>query len=388
MSLVFHTLKVASVIEETKDSRSFVLEVPESLREAYAYQPGQFLTFEVPFETFRIRRCYSLSSAPGIDPAHKVTVKRVDGGRMSNLMIDTLVAGSTIAVSTPDGRFVLDPETKRRPLCLYAGGSGITPVISLMKHALATTDRPVLLVYANRDEASVIFRAELDGLAAAHPARVTVHHHLDASGGFLTDTRIRALFSGSEEGDHYVCGPTPFMDAVERAFDAAGIDPSRRHFERFSSPLDPDRREAVASAELDGARAPTTFLVRLGGRTHTVPYVPGLTLLESARRAGLTPPSSCEDGYCGSCMATRVSGDVAMRACSALSDGEIKNGRVLLCQAVPTSTAPLAVDCDDTSFRIDAVKGQGAAQPLLPRVLASLFVVLVMTLFFLFRTRG
>lgn len=388
MSLHFHTLTVTEVVEETADSRSFVFDIPEPLRSAYAYQPGQFLTFEVPFADFKIRRCYSLSSAPESDALHKVTVKRVPDGRMSNLVIDTLQKGSEISVGTPDGRFLLVPDAGRRPLCLYAGGSGITPVISLMKSALVTTERPILLVYANRDEASVIFRDELAALAAAYPSRVTLHHHLDTEGGYLTDARVRALFAGNEAGDHYVCGPTPFMDAVERALEAARIDPPRRHFERFSSPIDADRRDPDGKKAIDAAEVPGTFVMRLSGKTHIVPYKRGLTLLASAKDAGFDPPSSCEDGYCGCCMATRVSGDIAMRTCSALSDGEVANGRVLLCQSFPTSAAPIEVDCDATSFRVEPSRTGGTAPPMLPRVLASLFVIVVMTLFFLFRTRG
>ncbi len=347
MAADFHELLVSGILQETHDTRSFVFEIPAPLREAFRYKAGQFLTFEVPFQGMQLRRCYSLASSPDTDAWHKVTVKRVDGGRISNWFNDQLVVGSKILVQPPEGRFVLKPEGNDRPLTLFGGGSGITPVISLMKSALITTGRNVLLVYANRDARSVIFKEELDLLERRYPGRAKVVHHLDAEGGFMTAAKVSALIAGRQNSDFYVCGPGPFMDTVEAGFEAAGIPREHTHFERFVSPTDPDRREATPeAAPVAAGDTPASFTMKLDGTRIDVPYVAGLTLLKAAEAAGHRPPSSCEDGYCGCCMARMVSGKVAMKSHEALTDDDLKRGWVLACQARPTSAEPLELDFD------------------------------------------
>jgi len=384
MSQEFHEIEVAEVIEETPDARSIVLAVPEALRARFAYEAGQFLTFEIPWEGFSIRRCYSLSSAPGLDAAHKVTVKRVEGGRMSNWIADHLKAGATIRVSPPEGRFVLNADAGDADLGLFGGGSGITPLLSLAKTALSTTARRVKLVYANRDAASVIFREELDALVAKYPGRFEVHHHLDAEEGFLALEDVRAQLVGREAGEFYVCGPAPFMDLVEEALDSIRVPLSHQHFERFVSPLDPDRREAEEASAPEAAEVPDSFVIKLDGRKHTVPYERGLTLLAAAKKAGVHPPSSCEDGFCGSCMAQHVMGDLHMRSHEALTDREVEEGRVLLCQSVPTSAEPLFIDYDATSFKIES-SGEGRA---LPRLIGAAVLAFVVVAIWFLRTTG
>ena len=157
--------------------------------------------------------------------------------------------------------------------------------------------------------------------------------------------------AGREAGEFYLCGPTAFMDVVEEALESVHIPMQHVHIERFVSLADPDRREA-AELDLGEAEAPETFVIKLSGRKHTVPYQSGETLLEAAKRAGVKPPSSCEDGFCGSCMAQLVQGELRMKAHEALTEHEVAAGRVLLCQAVPTGTDPLLVDYDATSFTI------------------------------------
>src|SRR6185369_13697654 len=143
-------------------------------RDVFAYQAGQFLTFRVPFAEKALTRCYSLSSSPDCDTEHKVTVKRIRDGRISNWFNDTVAAGDELEVLPPSGHFVLHP--RQGPIVLLAGGSGITPVLSLVKTALRTTGRALFLIYANRDLRSVIFARELDALVAEHPGRLTIVH--------------------------------------------------------------------------------------------------------------------------------------------------------------------------------------------------------------------
>jgi 3-ketosteroid 9alpha-monooxygenase subunit B len=289
-------------------------------------------------------------------------------------------------VSPPDGRFVLDPAAGARPLALYGGGSGITPLLSLAKSALATSARSIALFFANRDAMSIIGRAELDALARAHPGRLSLHYHCDDQAGLVDENALSAWLREPAASDHYVCGPGPFMDLVARVLESAGVAPERRFFERFISPLDPDRRAALARAQAartaaDAPAVPASFTLRLDGAVHTVAYAPGLTLLAAARQQGIAAPSSCEDGYCGTCAARLLRGDVSLRSAQALGPDERAGGMILLCQAQPSGAAPLEVDCAVAPRRAPAATATRRPQPLAPRVLASLFVVLMLSLF-------
>ncbi|TBR25342.1 MAG: 3-ketosteroid-9-alpha-hydroxylase, partial [Reyranella sp.] len=208
----YNQLRIAKIIQETPDARSFVLEIPPDLAEKYRYRAGQFLTFRVPHADGAFNRCYSLSSAPETDGLPKVTIKRVAGGRGSNWFHDSLTEGGMLDVLPPAGRFVLGDGDA--PLLLFGGGSGITPMMSLIKSALRGPRR-IRLFYANRDKQSVIFDAEFEALLAAHPGRLEIVHHLDATQGIIKPEEIVAAMKGFEAGDVYLCGPGPFMKLVE-----------------------------------------------------------------------------------------------------------------------------------------------------------------------------
>ncbi|MEZ4328311.1 MAG: ferredoxin--NADP reductase [Polyangiales bacterium] len=374
---------VARVVEETADARSFVLDVSDpALRAELDYRAGQYVTVEIPWETFHIHRCYSFSSAPGVDAQPQFTVKRVAEGRMSNALIDGIKAGDTLALHPPAGRFVLDRTAGARPLSLFAGGSGVTPIFALLKSTLRETQRPVRMLYANRDAASTIFAAQLDALAREHAGRFELQHHHDDANGFLTPEALGAWLDGAPDGgtgsDHYVCGPTPFMDAVEAALNKAGVPSGHVRVERFVSPADPDRRDTEPVMSLGippNAESPDDFLVTLGSSIRRVPYTSPLTLLQACKAAGVKAPSSCEDGFCGSCMCQLVEGDVAMANPLALTDNDVARGRVLACQARPTSAKFLHVDFDAVSFKAGA--GEGMAPPLSPARAAAVLALCV-----------
>lgn len=351
MSVAFHDLEVCRVIRETPECSSFELAVPPELEHLYRYRAGQHLTFELPWDDFTVTRCYSPSSCPEFGEPLKIAVKRVEGGRISNWLNDTLKVGDSIRASVPEGRFVLDPETRPgAPLFLFAGGSGITPIIALFKSALATTRRSITLLYANQNPESVIYATEIAELAAEHSDRVTVHHHFDSERGYLEQEQVRKLLHHTDIGEFYICGPEPFMELVETTLAEAGVHEELVYIERFASPADPDRVEAEA-LDLGGLPAPATFSLWLNGRSRTVPYVKGKTLLQCAQAVGLQPAHSCESGYCGSCMAHVNTGSVRMRTHEALSDRDIARGVALLCQSIPASDEPLELDSDSTSFR-------------------------------------
>jgi 3-ketosteroid 9alpha-monooxygenase subunit B len=330
---MFHSLRVAAIVDETADAKSIVFDVPVALAGEFAYRAGQFLTLEVECDGERLRRCYSLASAPGCDREHKVTVKRVRDGRVSGWLHDRLSVGDRLAVKAPEGRFVLDAGDA--PLLLFAGGSGITPVISILKAALSTTSRRVTLVYANRDGASVIFRGELETLQRAHAHRLRVIHRLDDVHGPLDDSAVRRVVAEARDASCFVCGPAPFMSLVEKVATSSGLPADRIKIERFSvtAPAGP----AAPAGPVEGAGAPESVEIELRGERRRVACRPGQTLLQAAREAGLDAPYSCEEGFCGCCAAQLLSGRVVMDADDALSSEEKRRGVVLACQARPVT---------------------------------------------------
>jgi len=334
----FHPLRVKRVVQETHDTKSYVLDVPAELDDAFVYEAGQFCTFRVPFPDDDLLRCYSMSSSPDTDDDFAVTVKRVLGGRVSNWFLDEVAEGDTLSLTFPAGVFTLRPHTT--PIVAFAGGSGITPVFSLIKSALATTQRSVRLLYANRDVDSVIFRAELDALGATHGERLQVTHHLDTEQGFVHSNGVAEFVGTDLEADFYICGPGPFMDVVEDALAQAHVPGEQVFIERFAFAASARHDEPPATpAVADSAEpeATETVVIVLDGREHTVHYQAGETFLETGRRAGLRPPFSCESGSCATCMARLEVGEATMRVNNALLPEEVEEGWILTCQGLPTS---------------------------------------------------
>ena len=327
-----HELRVTRVIAETHDAMSIVLEIPDALRNAFTYEAGQFLSFKVPFEGQVLVRSYSLSSSPHTDGEHKVTVKRVDDGRISNLFNDEVRGGSRLMVVPPAGFFVLEAGAAR-DVTLFSGGSGITPCISILKTALHDTGRRVRLLYANRDERSIIFQDELEALRREFGDRLTLLHSLDDVNGFVSADHVAKYVDDALDQDFYLCGPGAFMDTVEEALLGLGVARERVHIERFVSPPDPGAsREEPAAAEGEEV-APTSIAIVLDGERHEVGYEAGERVLSAVRRAGLEPPFSCEEGYCSCCMAKLASGEVKMATNDCLTPDLLEEGWVLTCQS-------------------------------------------------------
>lgn len=274
-----------------------------------------------------------------MDQEHKVTIKRVDGGRISNWINDDVKAGDRIEVMPPAGLFHLTGNTPPGDIVLFGGGSGITPVFSILKSALKTTDRKIKLIYVNRDDRSVIFRDELWEIAREYIDRLELVHILDSVHGYLTQPLVRQLVAGHQQGEYFICGPGPFMDTVESALLSLGEPAERIHTERFVSPPDPDQAEAAAEdarAATEGSVA-SAFLVDLDGETHEVAYKKGDTLLQSMQKSGLDAPASCEEGMCGACTCSVESGETHLGLNEVLSDAELEEGWTLACQCRPLS---------------------------------------------------
>jgi ferredoxin-NADP reductase len=323
----YHSLEVVDVIDETADTRSFVLAIPPELTESFAYAAGQFCTFRATIDGTPVVRSYSMSSSPDVGDPFTTTVKRVPEGIMSNWMNDVLAPGDVIEVMRPTGLFVLHP--REVSIVAFGGGSGITPVMSIIKSALATTKRPITLVYANRDADSVIFGDELERLVAASGDRLSVHHHLDTNAGFLDAEQCAAFVGDRSDADFYVCGPGPYMDTVEAGLAIVGIEPGQLFIERFVIPEDVPADHAVSATE--------SVVIKLGKQQHALGYRHGDTILETARSGGISPPFSCEAGNCATCMAHLDAGSATMRVNNALTPEELDDGWILTCQAIPTS---------------------------------------------------
>jgi 3-ketosteroid 9alpha-monooxygenase subunit B len=334
---VFQRATVTRIIKETADTRTFVFDPHEK---PFSYRAGQFCTFHVTVDGEELYRSYSMSSAPETDSEVMTTVKRVAGGKVSNWMVDNVVEGDELTMTRAAGTFVLSPTSV--PLLAFAGGSGVTPILSLAKSALATTDRAVRILCADRDRASVIFEAATDELAERYPGRLSVDRHIDAEQGLLDPDAVTKFVGGDTDAECYVCGPEGFMAVVRSALP----DGTRVLVEDFdASPPVKAAPTEVAGRDFsaDGAQAGGTVTIHLERKKVSVPQVAGETLLETARRAGLSPPFSCEAGNCGTCMARLTDGSATMRTNDVLEEDELADGYILTCQAVPDTTSVIVV---------------------------------------------
>jgi len=327
---------VAAVVEETDDARSLVFDVPADRRAEFAYKPGQFLTLRIPSDrTGSVARCYSLASSPFIDEPPKVTVKRTQDGYASHWLCDNVVAGDTIEVLPPSGVFT--PSSLDDDLLLFAAGSGITPVISILKSALTQGCGRVTLIYANRDEKSVIFARELRELTAEYSDRLSVTHWLESVQGLPTVAQLAASATTHRDHSVYMCGPKPFMDAVHDAAARAGIPRNRVHAETFTSLSgDPFAEVELPAADEDSADA-ATVSVNLDGVGHEFRWPRSATLVDVLLSKGINVPFSCREGECGSCAATLKEGKVDMGNTAVLDEQDIADGYILACQARPIS---------------------------------------------------
>ena len=322
--VISHRLTVSEVIEETAEARSLVFE------QVFPYRPGQFITLRVPSDrTGSVARCYSLCSSPHTDARLTVTVKRTPGGYASNWLCDNVRPGTALEALAPAGIF--SPRSLDGDLLLLAAGSGITPIMSIIKSALAEGTGRLTLVYANRDESSVIFR---DQLRTLDPARLTVIHWLETVQGLPTPAHLRALISPAAHAEVLICGPKPFMAAARTALADLDVPKDRIHIERFTSlsgnpfeqstPISDDSRPSTVEVELDGER-------------HRLTWPAQTKLLDLFLDSGLAAPYSCREGACSACACRLVSGEVKMLNNEVLDQDDLDDGIILACQSLPVT---------------------------------------------------
>jgi len=356
MAEQFHRLRVAEVVPETDEANSIRFEIPYDLKEAFRFRAGQHLTLRADIGGEEVRRNYSLCTAPHENDV-MVTVKRIAGGVFSNWVGDNLKAGDSLDVMTPHGSFTtpFDPSAARQYVGI-SGGSGITPVMSLIRTALAEEPNSrFTLLYGNRDSSSIIFLEALAALKNAHMGRLEIFHFLaeeegdvDLFNGMLDKARceeaIASLIGDVSSIDAwFICGPGPMMDAAEAALLDRNVDKERIHIERFTAGR-PSAALAAQMAELQEQAAGVTVSVTLDGRTRKVAFTEA-NILDSARESGLPAPFACKAGVCATCRAKVTSGKVEMAARYGLTDEEVAAGYVLTCQSVPVGDG-VAVDYD------------------------------------------
>ncbi len=348
-------LTVVDVVEETADAHSVSFAVPGGAAEEFDYKPGQFLTLAVPSDQTGVAaRCYSLSSSPHDGGPLTVTVKRTADGYASNWICDNLREGDTIKVLPPAGIFT--PASLDADLLLFGGGSGVTPIMSITRTALAHGTGKIVLFYANRDEKSVIFAKELAALATAHPERLLVVHWLESVQGLPTQDQMKAFIEPFLSYDAFVCGPAPFMKMTIAALRELEFPRERRHQEKFVSlggnPFGDAVEVKLAEEELAEADSDTAFddgesvapqgpvklEVELDGETHTFDDWPAdTTMLAHLEAKGVKAPYSCREGECSACAVRLLEGEVKMIHNDVLDKDDMDDGIRLACQALPTT---------------------------------------------------
>lgn len=351
----FHTLAIREIRRETPDAVSIAFAVPDDLSAAYAFEQGQYLTLRTTLDGEDIRRSYSICAGEG-DGELRVAVKQVEGGAFSSFANRDLQPGTTLDVMTPMGRFGASTRTATGGHAVFfACGSGITPVLSIIRTRLARDPEARLtLFYGNRNSASILFREALDDLKDRHLGRLAVHHILsreaqdiDLLNGRMTPEKIALLVKtlGGVEAidDIYLCGPEEMTAAARTTLEAMGAQAERIHVELFSSGAPPaaGARKVATKSGQPGIPLHLTH----DGQSHQISLVAGETVLEAAERAGLDVPYSCRGGMCCTCRAKVTEGTAGMDVNFSLEPWEVEAGYVLTCQCRPTGER-LAVDFD------------------------------------------
>jgi ring-1,2-phenylacetyl-CoA epoxidase subunit PaaE len=351
----FHRLAVNDLRRETPDAVSLTFAIPDELSRDYHFAPGQYLTLRTTMDGEEVRRSYSICSGPD-DGELRIAVKKVDGGAFSNWAADELKHGDELDVMTPTGRFGVTPAPDQARLYVgFAAGSGITPILSIVKGVLAREPQSrFFLFYGNRTAEGMLFREALEELKDRFLERLSVFHVISGEEqdipilhGRLDGDKVRLLLRSlvpAASVDHvFVCGPMGMSEDIEATCRAIGIADEKIHVERFVSEFGGKPRPKTVVAPGTPPKAIASLII--DGKRREIPVAEGEAILDAALRAGMDLPFACKGGMCSTCRAKLVEGEAIMEVNYSLEPWELKAGFVLTCQARPTSDR-VVVDYD------------------------------------------
>src|SRR5579864_6677168 len=351
----FHRLAINDLRRETADAVSLTFAIPKELEGDYHFVPGQYLTLRTTMDGEEVRRSYSICSGPD-DGELRIAVKKIDGGSFSSWAADELKCGDELEVMTPTGRFGVAPAPdEARVYAGFAAGSGITPILSIVKGVLAREPKSrFFLFYGNRSTGGMLFREALEELKDRFMERLSVFHVISGEEqdipilhGRLDGEKVRVLLRSlvpAASVDHvFICGPTGMSEDIEATCREIGIAADRIHVERFVSEFGgKPRPKAVVPV---GAPPKAFASLIIDGKRREVPVAEGEAILDAALRAGVDLPFACKGGMCSTCRANLVEGEAKMEVNYSLEPWELEKGFILTCQAKPVS-GHVVVDYD------------------------------------------
>lgn len=347
MTPKFHSLRIADIRQETDDTVSIAFDIPDELKNDYAFESGQYLTLKADIDGEDTRRSYSLCSAP-FENEWRVAVKQVENGKFSTYANNELKVGDMIEVMTPTGNFKIKPDSSSsRSHVLVAAGSGITPILSIAKTALEEEpESNVTLIYGNRGVQSIIFREEIEAMKNRHMDRLRVIHILSRESlgtpiqkGRIDKSKAEDLYdhflTKDDIDDVYICGPEQMIHDVKDAMIEKGVSEGKIHFELFTTPA---TKQADISLPKNSPKIESNVTIILDGDTIDIPLEStGKTILDAAQEAGADLPFACKGGVCCTCKGKIMEGTASMDVNYALEPDEVEAGFILTCQSHPTS---------------------------------------------------
>lgn len=341
----FYPLKISKLIKETEDCVSLEFDVPEENREIFGYKQGQHVTLKKIIDGEDVRRSYSICTSPK-ENRLKVAIKKVDGGAFSTFANEKLQAGEELEVMPPSGSFNTELKADQAKNYVgFAGGSGITPIISILKSVMDTEPQSEFtLVYANRGTDSIVFKEEIEGLKNKYMERLNIFHvfsdehaEFPLFEGFVDKEKVLAfsktLIDLENTDEFFICGPEPMMLEIQAALLDLNVDKSKVHVELFTSPVGKLGDTAQKPKTYEKVKCKIT--VQLDGKNKDYNYNSNDSILDSVSKQGADLPYACKGGVCCTCKAKLLEGEVDMAVNYALEPDEIENGYILTCQAHP-----------------------------------------------------
>jgi len=349
-------LKLTEKITETDDACSFVFEIKDELKEKFKYSPGQFVSLVLNINGEEVTRSYSLSSCPNVDTQFKITIKKVKGGKASNYLLDNVQVGDMISLTPPAGLFYRPPKEESQGNYIFlVGGSGITPAISILKHVLnSPQENNVNLLYANRNEESIIFYEALNDLEKKYEGRLNILHSLSqpsaawsGPSGRLNKGTVEEFLKTCQlekfsKNDFFLCGPEGLMEIGVQTLESMNISKENIHRESFvtatpttsaTTPEEDDDGVFIGDSNAKSDETPRMIEVVVDGETHELEFNENMSILETLLEADLNPPFSCMNGACMACMCKIKEGIVHQEDPGVLADDNIEAGEFLSCQA-------------------------------------------------------